>query len=176
MDKRQQYALIQRRKGELAKALREGLSKFTQLGIKADVYVPKGKDNVAYLLIDEDDLTKFFQRRTVSKMRKLGKDINVKSSIKDDVLITKIVSRAEVNEEEVDKDINRVKGELNKMKIRSEVFVDVKDYVSLTFLMDVNSIVEYFDRQVKKTIESKRVKVLTTVYRENNVLVVRFAK
>ena len=146
MDKRQQYALIQRRKGELAKALREGLNRFTQLGIKADVYVPKGKDNVAYLLIDEDDLTKFFQRRTVSKMRKLGKDIN------------------------------RVKGELNKMKIRSEVFVDVKDYVNLTFLMDVNSIVEYFDRQVKKTIESKRVKVLTTVYRENNVLVVRFAK
>jgi len=101
----------------------------------------------------------------------LGKDINVKSSIKDDVLITKIVSRAEVNEEEV-----RIKEELNKMKIKSEVFVDVKDYVNLTLLMDVNSIVEYFDRQVKKTIESRRIKVLTTVYRENNVLVVRFAK
>jgi len=176
MNKRQQYALIQRKRGELAKALREGLNRFAQLGIKADVYAPKGRDNVAYLLIDENDLTKFFQRRMVSRMRKLGKDISVKSSIKDDVLITKIVSRAEVNEEEVDKDVNRVKDELNKMKIKSEVFVDVKDYVNLTFLMDMNSIVVYFDEQIKKVIESKRIKVLTTVYRENNVLVVRFAK
>jgi len=176
MDKRQQYALIQRKRGELAKALREGLNKFTQLGIKADVYAPKGKDNVAYLLIDESDLTKFFQRRMVSRMRKLGKDISVKSSIKDDVLITKIISRAEVNEEDVDRDVNRVKEELNKMKIKCEVFVDITDYVNVTFLMDINSIVKYFDEQVKKVIESKRIKVMTAVYRENEVLVVRFAK
>jgi len=176
MDKHKQMALISRRRGELTKALREGLGRFRQLGIRADVYAPKGKDSVAYLLIDENDLAKFFQRRTVSRMRKLGKDINVKSTMKDDVLITKIISRAEVNEEDVNKDVSRVKEELSKMKIKSEVFVDVKDYVNLTILMDVNSIVEYIGEQVKKAIESKRIKVTTTVYRENNVLVVRFAK
>ncbi len=176
MDKRQQYALIHRKRGELAKALREGLGRLNKMGIKSDIYVPKGKDNVAYLLIDENDLCRFFQRKVTSRIRKLSNEIQVKSGIIDDVLATKIIAD-EVNiDEDINKDIDKVKNELNNMKIRTEIFVDTKEYTTLTFLMNINDIVNYFDNQIKDTISKRRIKVSVATYRENGVLVIRFTK
>jgi len=176
MDKRQQYALVNRRRGELAKALREGIARFAQMGIRADVFIPQGKDNVAFLLVDEEDLVAFLQRKIASKMKRLGKDITVKSSIVEEVVVTKIVSTAKVDKDTVEQDVNKTKEELSKMKIKSEVFVDVSDYVTLTFLMELGSVVRYFDEQVKKMVESNRIKVAADVYREKGVMVVRFVK
>jgi len=176
MDKRRQMALVQRRRDELSKALRKGLERFKQMGIRADVYVPDFKDNTAFLLIDEKSLGGYFQRRILSKLKKIGSDISVKSGIEDDVLITKIVSKAEVNKESLNKDVSRVKEEMEKIKIKTEIFVNCEDYTTILILMDMTDISNYFDRVVKETIKRNRIKVMCDVYRESNVMVVRFVR
>ena len=169
-------ALVQRRRDELSKALRKGLERFKQMCIKADVYVPDFKDNTAFLLIDEKSLGCYFQGRILSKLKRVSKDISVKSGIEDDVLITKIVSKAEVNKESLSKDISRVKEEMEKIKIKTEIFVNCEDYTTILILMDMTDISNYFDRVVKETIKRNRIKVMCDVYRESNVMVVRFVR
>ena len=169
-------ALVQRRRDELSKALRKGLERFKQMGIRADVYVPDFKDNTAFLLIDEKSLGGYFQRRILSKLKKISKDISVKSGIEDDVLITKIVSKAEVSKESINEDVSRVKEEMEKIKIKTEIFVNCEDYTTILILMDMTDISNYFDRVVKETIKRNRIKVMCDVYRESNVMVVRFVR
>jgi len=118
----------------------------------------------------------YFQRKILSKLRKLGNDISVKSGIEDDVLITKIVSKAEVNNESINEDVSRVKEEMKKIKIKTEIFVNCEDYTTILILMDITDISNYFDRVVKETIKRNRIKVLCDVYRESNVMVVRFVR
>ena len=175
-DKKQQMLMLQRKRGKLVQALKEGLEQFYKMGIKADFYIPKGKDNVAYLLVDEEDIAKFFGRKVRAKLRQLDKDIETKGYYENDVLVIYCRCNAEVDESRVDSSINSVKEELSKMGIKSEVIVS-KDYFTKVYLMiDANSVIEYVDKVVKDRITKKNLKVEVTTYRENKVLVVRFRK
>jgi len=175
-DKRQEMLMLQRKKGKLVQALREGLEQFYKMGIKADFYVPKGKDNVAYLLVDEEGIANYFGRKVRVKLKQLDKNIESKGYYEDDVLVIYCRCNAEVDESKVSSSINSVKEELSKIGIKSEVIVS-RDYFTKVYLMiDANSVVEYVDKVVRDRISKKNLKVEITTYRENKVLVVRFRK
>jgi len=175
-DKKQQMLMLQRKRGKLVQALKEGLEQFYKMGIKADFYVPKGKDNVAYLLVDEEGIAKFFGRKVRTKLRQLDRNIETKGYYEDDVLVIYCRCNAEVDEGKVSSSISSVKEELSNMGIKSEVIVS-RDYFTKVYLMiDANSVVEYVDKVVKDRIAKKNIRVEVTTYRENKVLVVRFRK
>jgi len=168
--------MLQRKRGKLVQALKEGLRQFQEMGVKADIHVPKGKDNIAYLLVDEEDLAKFFGRKVRNKLKQLDRDIDSKSYYESDVLVIYCRCNAEVDESKIDSSIDSVKEELSNVGIKSEVIVS-RDYFTKVYLMiDANSIVEYIDKAVKERIAKKNLKVEVTTYRENKVLVVRFRK
>ena len=175
-DKKQQMALIQRRRGELYNALRNALEEFKSMKIRAEVFIPEGKDYVAYLLIDEESLANFFTRKLKARLKEIDKNIEVKTYFESDVMAIYVRSEAEANEDEIKKEAERTKEELEKMNIKAEVMI-TKDYYTKTYiLIDFNSVIEYFDNRVKKRLSQRNSKVKCATYREDNVLVVRLSK
>lgn len=169
-------AILERKRGQLYQALRDNLARFAKMGIKAEVYIPQGKDNVAYLLIDENDIARFFQRRIAKYLRQIDRNITIKGKLEEDVLVLSVITGITPKREELDKVSTKIKEELGKDGIKSEVFYDVKDYTRINTLMDFNDIVSYFDKRVRETIEKNRYKVEVATYRENNVLAIRLRK
>jgi len=175
-DKRQQMAILQRKRGELVKALKESLAEFTRLGIKAGVYVPEGKDNVAYLLVNETDIGKFFTRRVRRYLRDVDKNIDVKSTFEEDTLVTKVIGKAEIDEQSISESVNRAKEDLTKIGIRAEIYVEHKEATETYLVIDMDSVVTYFEKICKEVIRKKKIKVEVVCYRENQVVVVRIRK
>jgi len=175
-DKRQQMAILERKRGQLYQALRENLAKFAKMGIKAEVFIPQGKDNTAFLLIDENTIAKYFQRRIARYLRQIDRNITIKGKLESDVLVLSVTASIVPKREELDKVSSKIKEELGKDGIRTEVFYDVKDYTRINTLMDFNDVVAYFDKRVRETIEKSKYKVEVATYRESNVLAIRFRK
>jgi len=175
-DKRQQAMILQRKRGELYKAVRNALEEFNRLKIKAEVFIPEGKDRVAYLLIDEESLANFFTRRLKKRLREIDKNIEVKTYYETDVMVIYVRSEAEASEEEIKKEAERTKEELAKMDIKAEVMI-TKEYFTKTYiLIDFNSVINFFDNKVKEKLKKTGSKVNHVTYREDNVLVVRFSR
>ena len=175
-DKRQQMILLQRKKGELAKALRENLATFRKMGIKAEIIAPEGRDNIAFLVLEFNDIATFFQRRLRSSIRKVSRDIEAICYFDGEVLATKIVGKPETTEEEINRAVSKTKSELRKIGIESEIIVKREDKVSTFVIIDSNSVVNYFDKICKKTIKRKAIKVEIVCYREKDTIAVRIRK
>ena len=175
-DKRQQMAILERKRGQLYQALRENLAKFAKMGIKAEVFIPQGKDNTAFLLIDENSIARFFQRRIGRYLRQIDRNITIKGKLEDDVLVLSVTTSITPRKGELDELSSKIREELAKDNIRCELFYSVEDYTKIVTLIDFNDVVSYFDRKVREVMEKSKYKVEVATYRESNVLAIRFRK
>ena len=169
-------AILERKRGQLYQALRENLAKFAKMGIRAEVFIPQGKDNTAFLLIDENSIARFFQRRIGRYLRQIDRNITIKGKLEDDVLVLSVTTSITPRKGELDELSSKIREELAKDNIRCELFYSVEDYTKIVTLIDFNDVVSYFDRKVREVMEKSKYKVEVTTYRESNVLAIRFRK
>jgi len=175
-DKVQEMMMLQRKRGQLANALKLSLAELTKMGIRADVDISNMREDTAYLLINEDDVANFFGRKVKSHLRKLDKDIEVKSYYENEILVIFVKCNPEVNQNTVKEEIDKTKKSLESTGIKCEIMISGEYFSKVYLMISVDSIIDYLTKVVKNKLKSANLKVEVAIYRENKVLVVRFRK
>jgi hypothetical protein len=170
---KRQQKLIQRTRGEIAKAVREVVANFKALGIEAYVKIPDIKEKLAYIVIPNTEIVDFMIRKIATHLRKVDRNISIKGGILDEFVAVKAICTNNVKLDDVNGSVNRFIEELKKNEINSTVNIYSEDYVTVNVLVNYMDISRFLGREVKKAVEKSNTKVGIACHVENDMFVVR---
>ena len=172
-EKRKQMALIERARGEVAKAVREVMANFRALGIDAYVKVPDIKEKLAYIVIPNTEIVDFMMRKVASHLKKVDRNISTKGGILDEFVVIKAVCTSDIKLEDVNRSIEKFVEEMKKNEINSTVSIQGDDYVTVSVLVNYLDISKYLGREVSRVVSRNNPRVGIVCHVENDMFVVR---
>jgi len=89
-DKREQMAILQKRKSKIAVAVKNSLINLRKMGIDAEVITKEDDPDVAFIVIPIDDIIKVIERKCKKAVEQGAKGVEVVAYRESDLLMIRI--------------------------------------------------------------------------------------
>jgi len=164
-DKRQQIAILQRKRGKVAQAVRNIIDVLGKLGIKCEVKASEGKDTTFYVIIEDEGIARAIANKVTNRLKRIDRNVKTGHVFEDKILMLIIEPSVKLNVENLEEIKNEVKswGIIDSIDYTDKVFVGIK----------VTSIADKLNEILINELKKRKINVsIATIYEDRYYVIV----